>query len=204
MFDADGLVERTVSAKLFRRAEIEGGIPHRFDRGLRFGEDALFNIAFLSSATGLVAVSPRLVYYYDRSSSTTVTSFNEGDIACLQRYFAATDQLLTPLMEQGNLHIEPQDIIDFKGREVEEMVRRAALYGSPVRHAAACVAHAMRVPELRHAWLGMRVPGVPFAMLRRVSIVLMDLGLPVVALRIYRTLLRLKAHLAVSQRGGRP
>ena len=115
--DEDGTLYRSVWGKLYRRRSIEEhGL--RFAPGLRFGEDALFNVSFLQWG-GRVALVDRPIYHYDIQNSSTVARFDERDGEYLRRFVREAERL----RHSSQHDIDTDELI---GSEALTLLRRAA------------------------------------------------------------------------------
>lgn len=122
----NGLVERTVWGKLYRMRIVEKGSV-QFASALAFGEDALFNIAYLLNATS-VCVTDSVVYEYVYRDTSTTHSFSEKDFRHLKRFVAtAVDCLDEPV---GNGSISTEEYAQFISNEVMGLFKKAVRCGN--------------------------------------------------------------------------
>lgn len=151
-FFFEGLIERSACGKLYRREVLEK--RHLlFCEGVEMGEDALFNIEYLS-AVRKVSAFDCPVYYYNQSNEGTCRQFSSSDASRLMVFAYASEAKLMPLVENGSLTRE--DLLSFISTDVFGVLDRAVRYSSDYDSAARDLEHVVRDPlirvSLRHCW----------------------------------------------------
>lgn len=141
----DRTLLRTVWGKLYNRKRIDKyGV--RFVPGLRFGEDALFNINYLALG-GEVVVIDSSVYYYDTSASSTSGHFSKCDGEALLALAKAFDSLegkgLLSAYSHGRSCVD--EII---GTEAVNILKSAARADISIKEAADLLRHAFENPRI--------------------------------------------------------
>lgn len=121
---------RSVWGKLYKRSIIVLN-EIKFAPGLRFGEDALFNLGYLRVSKAILFV-PYLVYGYDLSESSTVKVFNVNDGKYLEDFIIAAKSLLdtydagwdiSPEMEDKFIAMEISSVW-WRGAASEEKLKK--------------------------------------------------------------------------------
>lgn len=120
---------RSVWGKLYRRSVIVSNRV-QFEPGLRFGEDALFNLAYLSFSKSVLLISSP-VYEYDLQESSTVTVFNANDGRYLESFIIAANNLLSSFEISWGLKAESKD--KFIAMEISSVWWKAATSGEKLK-----------------------------------------------------------------------
>lgn len=145
--EGDDTVWRTVWGKLYRMDVLKRwGL--RFAEGLRFGEDALFNLAYLQQTGGGVVVG-RVVYLYDDVASGTCTTCTQHDGDQLLVFARTAHEETRDLVERGVLTAE--DVDRFVGAEAAMTLRRAGGYAPDLSQAARWLAPAFKDEDILRA-----------------------------------------------------
>lgn len=112
----DGTLYRSVWGKIYSRDVIERA-HIRFSIGLRFGEDALFNLRYLAAVEEVLLLFEP-VYYYDVSSSGTAGEFSRDDGRYLLAFARAAEEAC-----RGVSNTNPSELI---GNEAMSVFRKAS------------------------------------------------------------------------------
>lgn len=129
---------RTVWGKLYRASAIENA---RFISGLRFGEDALFNITVYGGRR--IELVDACLYRYDLCEATTCSTFSPADTQSLSRFISAANGI------RQSMDLDIGMVSDMCIAELLEMFYRAA--ASSV--SASEVASAFEAVLKSHSWL---------------------------------------------------
>ena len=92
---------RSVWGKLYKKSLLINGSV-RFPEGLRFGEDALFNLKYLN-ASNQILLLPDLVYNYCIEQSSTVNVFDKNDAIFLKKFIHETDLLIDDIFSEKEI-----------------------------------------------------------------------------------------------------
>lgn len=107
--------------RLFRRFLSTSNSP-KFQEGLRFGEDAIFNIEYALKARSDVELDPNPVYFVDDSNPGTIRSFSSSDADAVARFSNRVKQIFSGKFSDKQLDC-------FIGCEWHRLLWRAARYG---------------------------------------------------------------------------
>lgn len=113
--------------RLVRRSEL-GNV--RFIQGLRFGEDAFFNIDYAMSLSGGIELVTARMYEVNTSTPGTIRTFRVADVAAVERYLRIAEA------RYGST-FGSEFLATFMGTEIYRMLIRAARYGSKDRERVA-------------------------------------------------------------------
>ena len=129
----NGLFERTVWGKLYRKKLItDNNID--FIKGLKFGEDALFNIAFGLRANEIKTINFESYYYNNTTPSTTRYKRIPKDQAeYLFKFAQCAHEYLKSLQEAYT--IKDADIYNFIANEFMELFHRVIKYSANITSA---------------------------------------------------------------------
>lgn len=113
---------RTPSMRLFKRIYGDETVP-QFPEGLRFGEDAIYNIEYVLASNSDIALEPEPIYFVDNSTPGTIRSFSVADAEAVARYAKCSEELLSG-------KVDDQKLSCFIGSEWHRLLWRAVQYGS--------------------------------------------------------------------------
>ena len=113
---------RSPDMRLFRRLSDAPDAP-RYREGLRFGEDAIFNIEYGMACSSPIELEPRPIYVVDDSNSGTIRSFSASDSEAVARYSKCSEDLFSGRVDADRLRC-------FIGCEWHRLLWRAVRYGS--------------------------------------------------------------------------
>lgn len=128
----DELFERTVWGKLYRKSVIDLW-DIRFVQGLKYAEDALFNIAFLRRAITVTTINFP-VYYYNRSFKGTTRQYPLGEAKTLLVFAEKGETFFAPYIDKKIL--SEQEVGRFVANEVFKVLGHAARYAQDLGAAA--------------------------------------------------------------------
>lgn len=128
----DELFERTVWGKLYRKSIIDLW-DVKFLQGLKYGEDALFNIAFLRRSTTVTTINFP-VYHYNRSSEGTTRQYPPGEAKALLSFAEQCETFFAQYLNDKML--SEQEVGRFVSNEIFKVVGRAARYARNLKSAA--------------------------------------------------------------------
>ena len=134
----DGTLYRSVWGKIYSRDVIERA-HIRFSIGLRFGEDALFNLRYLAAVEEVLLLFEP-VYYYDVSSSSTAGEFSRDDGGYLLAFARAAEGAC-----RGVSNTNPSELI---GNEAMSVFRKAACSRSDSREIESLLSAAYADPAV--------------------------------------------------------
>ena len=197
---------RSVWAKLYR-TELVKSRSIRFERGLRFGEDALFNIAFARHVGHAVLVG-KAIYRYDTEHSGMATAFSFRDGDCLLAFARAARCGIGGVDGRAGdtACVAKAEVERFIGGEAAMVLRRAGGCAADIGKAAKALSLAYRDRGIRRALAKYEPAGAGARMLHAVRRVLVGCGAlwPALALERFayrRTMTRQRAE---ARRGGLP
>ena len=107
--------------RLFRRFFNASNSP-KFQEGLRFGEDAIFNIEYAMKTRTDVELDPNPIYFVDDSTPGTIRSFSATDVDAVARFSDCAKRIFTGKISDNKLDC-------FIGCEWHRLLWRAARYG---------------------------------------------------------------------------
>ena len=110
--------------KFYRRSVIEEQYL-RFDEGMSFGEDRMFNFRFLSCCRGRILTSALIMFHYIQRSVGSMSSKHiPGYFSCVSRLHEAKMDCILPL-STGTTEEEKLDFIAYDvSREIERTLAR--------------------------------------------------------------------------------
>ena len=110
--------------KFYRRSVIEEQYL-RFDEGMSFGEDRMFNFRFLSCCRGRILTSALIMFHYIQRSVGSMSSKHiPGYFSCVSRLHEATMDCILPL-STGTTEEDKLDFIAYDvSREIERTLAR--------------------------------------------------------------------------------
>lgn len=174
---------RSVWGKLYRRNRLgKNGV--RFREGIRYGEDALFNIDYLSSSEGTVIFTNYPVYHYNRIVGSTTRRCSEADADALLPFFAASCDSISKVSDDSSLDIDSIEADRFVGREVSGMVSRAARYGGGAVDTARMLGSVLSDKNIQRCWQAAPISFAGFKGFRTIQILLVQHGRTVEAMAI--------------------
>lgn len=145
----DGIVEHSACFKLYRRSIVEE-LGLRFREELCYAEDALFNVAFLTSCGGKIAVTSAVVYWYDIDFCQTWATLKESNVKLLPTFADIAREILEPARDVAGCSEEETE--RFVGY-VTQMVLWNAIYKGPsTKETAALLEPVMRDERVWGAW----------------------------------------------------
>lgn len=185
----DGTLYRAVWGKLYSLSTIRDS-QLVFHDGLRFGEDALFNLEYLDHSNKRIAIVNNPVYYYDTSKSSTVGCFDISDGEHLE-HFARLAR---------NLHREKErsgdpgryDLRELVGFEAALTLRRAAESGMATKEIAACMASSLTNQEVVDCLGCAAVGGIGRRMIGSVRYWLLKRNLVACAIELEKLVIKVK------------
>lgn len=192
----DGTLVRSACAKLYRRTALLGENGVRFRPDAFLGEDALFNIDYLTRNRGKVAITMQTVYFYDVTGSVLTKRFSNGDVHAMSAFCRHALDAISPLIGKGADALAERDARGFAGREMQAVVNKAARYGPGIREAASMLEPALTDPLVRECWSGAHMESAAAQAGARTIARLATSGHPAAALAFDRVALRLKDHFA--------
>lgn len=113
---------RTPYMRLFKRIHGDVAAP-QFPEGLRFGEDAIYNIEYVLTYISSIELEPEPIYYVDDSTPGTIRSFSITDVKAVAHYAECANELLLG-------RVDDQKLSCFIGSEWHRLLWRAVRYGN--------------------------------------------------------------------------
>lgn len=178
---ADSVMFRAVWAKFYRKTVLH---RVRFGVGLRFGEDALFNIQCLQGAH--VVCADFTTYYHDVNAGGTSATYSESDFGSLDRLLDAA----APVFRDAGYG--DRALREFVGLDAYYRFQMAAEKG--VRGQDVC-AMIEGLPDVKASLASLANAQTPLATRNRPALLLLARGDVAGAYRITRALQLLKAAL---------
>lgn len=140
---------RPVYARIYRR-KILSGI--HFERGLRFGEDLLFNCDALENR--IIEACDEIIYIFDETVAGTIGSFRIEDIEYTVKFTEAIRRL------RGRPSISEEDLLACMGNEIIQLAIRAARYTTDASKAIEAITSMLGSEEIRTMVASARYEGV--------------------------------------------
>ena len=140
-------VWRAVWGKLYSARVIEGG-GVRFADGLRFGEDALFNLEYLKHVDA-VALTGVAAYLYNDVEQGTCGTFSSQDAPALQAFAKEARVVMAAYVDRGV--VDENRVEAFVGAEAAMLLRRAGARADDLKEAARSLASTYRDPSMQRA-----------------------------------------------------
>ena len=143
---------RSSCARLYRRSVLKLDNCVRFRKGVRYGEDALFNLDYLAHSAGVVVATAYRIYIYNQVQSSTIHSFVKADADALVPFYNSSIQIIGAIADANDSGVSHDDAKMFAGREVAAVLSRAARYGDGIKKTAALLEGVLDRPEIIEAW----------------------------------------------------
>lgn len=196
------LFDRTVWGKLYRKEIIGEGVV--FVQGMKFAEDALFNVAFLQRAARIKTVN-KVVYKYERSKTSVTRQFSAKDVHFLAIFAKKCVDWFEAMEMEFGPTVAEADTQHFIGDEFMRSFRRAVRHSRDYRAAADEFDRLVGSSEIiRNSLSAYRRLGWAGSLVNGAYVRLILSGKTVWALRIEKLVVKInEIVMFVAKRGGR-